>query len=68
MFRRTVATVINDQASVNLAAELLGHTDPKVTIEHFIHRNEHVNRLTTGLLDAAFSATEADDLGGELDE
>ncbi len=24
MFRRTVATVINDQASVNLAAELLG--------------------------------------------
>jgi integrase len=34
MFRRTVATVINEQASLNLAAELLGHTDPKVTIEH----------------------------------
>lgn len=26
MFRRTVATVINEQASLNLAAELLGHT------------------------------------------
>ncbi|WP_248580898.1 tyrosine-type recombinase/integrase [Nocardioides sp. InS609-2] len=35
MFRRTVATVINDQASVNRAAELLGHIDPKVTIEHY---------------------------------
>jgi len=27
-----------------------------------------VNPLTAELLDAAFSATEADDLGGELDE
>jgi len=56
MFRRTVATVINDQASVNLAAELLGHTDPKVTIEHYIRRNEHVNPLTAELLDLAFGS------------
>jgi hypothetical protein len=56
-FRRTVATVINDQASVNLAAELLGHTDPKVTIERYIRRNEHVNPLTAELLDQAFGAT-----------
>ncbi len=55
MFRRTVATVVNDQASVNLAAELLGHTDPKVTIEHYIRRNEHVNPLTAELLDRAFA-------------
>lgn len=55
MFRRTVATVINDQASVNLAAELLGHTDPKVTIEHDIRRNEPVNPLTAELLDSAFA-------------
>lgn len=55
MFRRTVATVINDQASVNLAAELLGHTDPKVTVEHYIRRNEHVNPLTAELLDVAFA-------------
>lgn len=32
MFRRTVATAINEQASVKLAAELLGNTDPKITI------------------------------------
>lgn len=64
MFRRTVATVINDQASVNLAAELLGHTDPKVTIEHCIRRNEHVNPLTAELLDAAFAAEGQDERGG----
>lgn len=58
MFRRTVATVINEQASVNLAAELLGHTDPKVTIEHYIRRNEHVNPLTAELLDSAFAPDE----------
>ena len=45
----------NEQASVNLAAELLGHTDPKVTAEHYIRRNEHVNPLTAELLDAAFA-------------
>lgn len=55
MFRRTVATVVNEQASVNLAAELLGHTDPKVTIEHYIRRNEHVNPLTAELLDEVFA-------------
>ncbi len=49
--RRTVATVINDQASVHLAAKLLGHIDPKVTIEHYIRRNEHANPLTAELLD-----------------
>lgn len=55
MFRRTVATVINDQASVNLPSELLGQTDPKVTIEHCIRRNEHVNPLTDELLNSAFA-------------
>jgi len=60
MFRRTVATVFNDQASVNLAAELLGHTDPKVTIGHYIRRNEHVNPLTAGLLGFAFAPDEID--------
>ena len=61
MFRRTVATVINDQASVNLAAELLGHTDQKVTIEHYIRRNEHVNPLTAELLDSAFAPSSDDE-------
>ncbi len=57
MFRRPVATVINDQASVNFAAELLGHTDPKVTIEHYIRCNEPLNPLTAELLDSALSPT-----------
>jgi integrase len=55
MFRRTVATVVNEQASLNLASELLGHTDPKVTIEHYIRRNEQVNPLTAELLDQVFA-------------
>jgi integrase len=55
MFRRTVATVINEQASLNLASELLGHTDPRVTVEHYIRRNEQVNPLTAELLDQAFA-------------
>ena len=61
MFRRTVATVVNEQASLNLASELLGHTDPKVTIEHYVRRNEHVNPLTAELLDAAFAPDGAHD-------
>jgi integrase len=61
MFRRTVATVINEQASLNLASELLGHTDPKVTIDHYIRRNEQVNPLTAELLDQAFAR---EDCGG----
>jgi len=61
MFRRTVATVINDNASVNLAAELLGHTDPKVTLQHYIKRNELVNPLTAELLEEAFAPKASSD-------
>lgn len=53
MFRRTVATVINEQAGVELAAEMLGHTDPRITIQHYIRRNEMVNPATAELLDRA---------------
>jgi integrase len=51
MFRRTVATAINDAADVDLAAELLGHTNTKITIQHYIRRNDMVNPLTATLLD-----------------
>ena len=53
-FRRTVATAINDSADVGLAAELLGHTDSKITIQHYIRRNEMVNPITATLLEQAF--------------
>ena len=55
MFRRTVATVINEQAGVDLAAELLGHTNTKITIQHYIRRNEMVNPATAELLDRALA-------------
>lgn len=54
MFRRTVATAISNEAGVDLAAELLGHTDPKITIQHYIRRNEMVDPRTAELLDRAF--------------
>ncbi|PZF85159.1 tyrosine-type recombinase/integrase [Jiangella anatolica] len=53
-FRRTVATAVNEAAGVNLAAELLGHSDPKITIDHYIRRNEMVNPVTADLLDQTF--------------
>lgn len=55
MFRRTVATAINEQAGVELAAELLGHTDPKTTIQHYIRRSEMVNPVTAGMLERVFA-------------
>lgn len=54
MFRRTVATTINNEAGVELAAELLGHTDPAIMIQHYIYRNEMVNPATAEMLDRVF--------------
>ena len=50
-----MATAINEQASVELAAALLGHTDPKITLQHYIRRNEMVDPVTAVLLDRAFA-------------
>ncbi|TAM68563.1 MAG: site-specific integrase [Microbacteriaceae bacterium] len=55
MFRRTVATAVNDHADINLAAELLGHADPRITIQHYIRRNEMVNPVTADILDEVFA-------------
>lgn len=54
MFRRSVATAVNERAGIELAAELLGHTDPKITIQHYVRRNDMVNPATADLLDRAF--------------
>ncbi|WP_419818765.1 tyrosine-type recombinase/integrase [Glaciibacter flavus] len=54
MFRRTVATAVHDNASLELAAELLGHTDTRITVQHYIRRSELVNPATAELLDRAF--------------
>lgn len=53
-FRRTVATVVNDAQGALLASELLGHTDPRITMQHYIQRNETVNPATAEDLDRAF--------------
>lgn len=53
-FRRTVATVVNDAQDALLASELLGHTDPRITMQHYIQRNETVNPVTAEHLERAF--------------
>nr|WP_260845953.1 tyrosine-type recombinase/integrase [Micrococcus luteus] len=53
-FRRTVATVVNDAQGALLASELLGHTDPRITMQHYIHRDETVNPATAEYLERAF--------------
>jgi integrase len=53
-FRRTVATAIHEAADIELAAALLGHTDSKITIQHYIRPNEMVNHATADLLEQAF--------------
>jgi len=53
-----VATAVNDNAGVELAAELLGHTDTRVTVMHYIQRRELVNPETAALLDRAFKRDE----------
>lgn len=55
MFRRTVVTAFNTNVSIELAAELLGHTDTRVTVMHYIQRSELVNPATVALLDRAFA-------------
>ena len=54
MFRRTVATAINEHADVDLAAELLGHTDSKITVQHYIRRSEMFNPATADILERTF--------------
>ena len=58
MFRRTVATAVNTNARIELAAELLGHTDTRVTLMHYIPRSELVNPATAALLNRAFAKVE----------
>lgn len=38
-----------------LPAELLGHTDPKITIRQYIRQREMVNPATAQMLDRVFA-------------
>jgi integrase len=39
-FRRTVATAVNEALGVRLSSELLGHADPRITMQHYIQRTK----------------------------
>lgn len=51
-FRRTVATTLDRASGPDLAAEMLGHTSPKITIQHYIEPDELVNPVTADILEA----------------
>ncbi len=52
-FRRTVATTIDRARGIQLAAELLGHTNTEITRIHYIEPNVIVNPTTADILEAA---------------
>jgi integrase len=51
-FRRTVATFLDRASGADLAAEMLGHTSSKITKEHYIQPDEHVDPITANILEA----------------
>ena len=51
-FRRTVATVLDRASGPDLAAELLGHTSSKITLQHYIEPDETVDPVTAEILES----------------
>jgi integrase len=60
VFRRTVATFLNDASGVDLAAEMLGHSSSEVTKAYYIADDEHVNPVTAEILEALVSTPGGD--------
>jgi len=50
-FRRTVATTIDREGGIDLAAELLGHTSTAITKLHYVQPDERVNPRTADILE-----------------
>jgi integrase len=50
-FRRTLTTVLDRAGGAGLAAEMLGHTLSKITMEHDIESDDTVNPATAEILE-----------------
>lgn len=50
-FRKTVATLISQEANVETAAEMLGHGTVQITRQHYIERTQHANPATAAILE-----------------
>jgi integrase len=50
-FRKTVATLISEEADDAMAAEMLGHAGTAVTREHYIERKQRANPETARILE-----------------
>ncbi|WP_017882800.1 site-specific integrase [Leucobacter sp. wl10] len=53
-FRRTGATAIYEAGGIDLAAGLLGHTDSRITEQHYIVRDDLVDPATASMLENRF--------------
>ncbi|WP_445996051.1 tyrosine-type recombinase/integrase [Okibacterium fritillariae] len=58
MLRRTVVTAVSTDACIELASEMLGHTDTKIAVQHYIQRSGMVDPARAALLDRAFAKAE----------
>ena len=52
--RRTIASVVDDAQGALLASDLFGHTDPRITVQNYIQRNDIVNPIIAGHLERVF--------------
>jgi integrase len=50
-FRKTVATLLSEEATDEVAAEMLGHAGTAVTREHYIERKQRANPETARILE-----------------
>lgn len=50
-FRKTVATLLEREANIELAAETLGHSSVDVTYAHYIQKTHTVDPVTAGILE-----------------
>lgn len=53
--RKTVASVLNEEAGANLAASVLGHHDPRITLQHYARRIREVDPTSADILNRAFA-------------
>jgi excisionase family DNA binding protein len=70
-FRKTVATTIDQAATTDLAAELLGHASKEVTEAFYIQPTKRVNPVTAAILerlapDDRDSVSRAGEMDGDL--
>lgn len=64
--RKTVATILDEAAGTELAAELLGHSSAAVTLAHYVQPRKRVDPRTAEILESLRPTLAPDDTGPDL--